>query len=96
MALHESVVQTLLSSQLSAVPAWHTLATQVSIPLQTLLSLQSPLTVQPVAGGLNVTLSKGRRALLAVVDSLDSRRKPSVPVGRIAHPKFVEGAADQA
>jgi hypothetical protein len=49
LALHESVVQTIESSQLSAVPGWHTVATQVSRPLQTLLSLQSAF-VEHVAG----------------------------------------------
>jgi len=43
----ESVVQTFESSQFSDVPAWHTLLTHVSVPLQTLLSLQSAFVVQP-------------------------------------------------
>ena len=49
--LHESVVQRFESLQVSAVPGWHTVATQVSIPLQRLLSVQSASTPH---GGLNV------------------------------------------
>jgi hypothetical protein len=49
--LHESVVQPFPSLHTSAVPAWQTVATQVSIPLQTLLSVQSASTLH---GGLNV------------------------------------------
>jgi hypothetical protein len=97
-ALHESVVQTFASSQFNAVPGWHTVATQVSIPLQTLLSLQSALTVQLAAGALYVTLSRGRRVLLDVVDSEDSNRSPFVPAvgGRMTHPKLLEGLATHA
>jgi hypothetical protein len=46
-----------------------------------LLSVQSAFVTQPAAGGVNVTLKSGRRAPLAAVDSLDSNRSPSVPVG---------------
>ena len=49
--LQESVVQPLPSLQVSAVPDWHTVATHVSIPLQTLLSVQSASTPH---GGLYV------------------------------------------
>jgi hypothetical protein len=58
--LQVSVVQTLASSQLSAVPAWQKVATQVSIPLHGLLSLQSPSLAQLVGGGVNVTDRRGR------------------------------------
>jgi hypothetical protein len=94
----ESVVHTFPSSQLRAVPATHVPVTHVSIPLQALLSLQSAFVTQPVAGALNVTLRSGRRALLAVVDSVDSRRSPFVPAagGRMAHPTLLAGAADHA
>ena len=93
---HESVVQTLPSSQFGGVPAWQAPVTQVSSPLHALLSVQSAFVTHPPTGGVNVTLNSGRRVLLAVVDSFDSNRSPSVPVGRIAHPKLLEGADDQA
>ena len=89
-------MQTLLSSQFGAVPAWQLPLTHVSSPLHALLSVQSALVTHPPTGGVNVTLKLGRRVLLAVVDSLDSNRRPSVPVGRIAHPLLLDGLADHA
>ena len=92
-------MQTLPSSQSSAVPAWHTVATHVSIPLQTLLSLQSASVVHEVAGAGErhaqarpARVARGRRFVRT------PSRSPLVPPvgGRIAHPKLVDGAADHA
>src|SRR6185503_7865111 len=50
-ARQESFVQTLPSSQLGAVPAWHEPVTHVSTPLQASLSVQSALITQVPVGG---------------------------------------------
>jgi len=75
VALQPSVVQALLSLQLSAVPAVHTPLRQVSSPLQTVLSAQdepfdTAVLTQPVAGlqlsAVQALLSLQLRAVPAV------------------------------
>ena len=54
--------------RLSAVPAWHTVATHVSIPLHRLLSVQSALTVQPPVVAAIVDFEGGGRLSCELTD----------------------------
>ena len=85
--LHESSVQTLLSLQLGAVPAWHRPATQVSLPSQALWLSQSALTVQGwqfACGGF----SQPRLVLQeSVVQALLSLQLSAAPLTQVPPPQ---------
>jgi hypothetical protein len=84
-ALHESLVQTLLSLQLSAAPAVQVPPWQVSAPLQTLPSLQAV----PLSTGMWPQPKVGSQvSVVQTFESLQSRGLPAeqVPLWQVSVP----------
>ena len=83
--LHESLVQTLLSSQLTAVPPLHTPAVHASFVVHALPSSQLPLTgekTQPLAG---LQLSLVQTLLSSQASAAPPVQTPALQVSFVVH-----------